>query len=121
MWPDGPHRCSGRHAGREALDLRNRTAPTKSKQATNQGTSVVATKSNHDRCFRFYSPAPFVESIDRAIALKTDPVRRERLASLKGTNVYAARWLVANAQNEKAGAVAPVTKPATTSDLGHEA
>ena len=91
-------------------------------QATNQkGTSVVATKSNHDRCFRFYSPAPFVESIDRAIALKTDPVRRERLASLKGTNVYAARWLVANAQNEKAGAVAPVTKPATTSDLGHKA
>ena len=53
--------------------------------------------------------------------MKTDPVRRERLASLKGTNVYAARWLVANAQNEKAGAVAPVTKPATTSDLGHKA
>ena len=102
--------------------LAQSTAPTKSKQATNQkGTSVVATKSNHDRCFRFYSPAPFVESIDRAIALKTDPVRRERLASLKGTNVYAARWLVANAQNEKAGAVAPVTKPATTSDLGHKA
>ena len=105
-------------AGREA---QSHCSDQESKQATNQGTSVVATKSNHDRCFRFYSPAPFVESIDRAIALKTDPVRRERLASLKGTNVYAARWLVANAQNEKAGAVAPVTKPATTSDLGHKA